>query len=116
MKQHGDKQQRLRRGRPLARTNGMPIADTNSHGTGVTTCGDASCVECSKPGAERMATGSNGDLAGTATPDIDEAGLKEWIKYGLAELEGSLAKHAAFDEWERKRAAMEKPKRKRKRG
>lgn len=28
---------------------------------------------------------------------VDEVWLKEWVAYGLAEFEISLAKHAAFD-------------------
>lgn len=39
------------------------------------------------------------------TVEVDEDWLREWVKYGIHELEDSLANHAAFDAFYEKRGS-----------
>lgn len=58
-----------------------------------------------------MTSGANGDWAGTATPEIDEPALKEWIAYGLGRLEERLAAEWELDELDRKAKRRKRRKR-----
>jgi hypothetical protein len=39
--------------------------------------------------------------------DVDELWLREWAARGIAAIEGTLAKHAAFEEYVRTRADLQ---------
>jgi hypothetical protein len=43
----------------------------------------------------------------TESLDVDELWLREWAAYGIAAIERTLAKHAAFEEYLRTRSDLQ---------